>query len=115
MDYSLAEALPQVYHVKNGKYYDLHWDYRGVEADKVLDEHRIYIEGYIDGSVQVLARNCLLPDHSYGHRSGYVHSISKEAASQLEHAIKKLLHELVTERYKQLEKAEKPDNRLKRV
>ncbi len=113
MDYSLTDALPHVYYVQNGKYYDLHWDCRGVEADQVLNEHRTYIEGYIDGSVQVLARNLLLPEHSYGHRSGYVQGISQEAASQLEHAIKKLLHQLVTKRYEQLEKAEQPSKRLK--
>ena len=114
MDYSLTDALPKVYHIKNGKYYDLHWDCRGVEADLVVNEHRTYIEGYIDGCVQVLAKSQLFPEHSYGHRSGYVQGISQEAANLLELAIKKLLHQLVTKRYEALEKAEQPSKRLKK-
>jgi hypothetical protein len=113
MDYSLADALPEVYYVKNGKYYDVHWDCHGVEADQVLNEYQSYIEGYLDGCYQILSIDHKLPDLTYGHRTGYVRGISKQAAIKLEAAIKELLYELVTERYKQLEKAEQSSKRLK--
>jgi len=106
MDYSLEAALPKVYSEKNGKLYNVHWDSQGLEADQVLDEYQVYIEGYIDGAVQILSIDHTLPDRSYGHRTGYVPEVGKEAAIKLVEVIKRLLHQLVTERYEQLEKAE---------
>lgn len=104
MDYTLEQALPKVYIEKKGKLYDLHWDAPGVEADHILDEHSVYIEGHIDGTVQTLIQlGHNLPDRAYGHRSGYVQGLEKETAELLSSVIETLLHTLVRNRYASLE------------
>ena len=107
MNYTLEEALPKVYIEKKGKLYDLHWDYQSVPADKILDTHKTHIEGYLHGCAEILiAAGYELPERSYGHTTGYVQGLPEEAAKQFEKAIRKLLHDLVIQRYHELEKYE---------
>jgi hypothetical protein len=106
MDYTLEEALPVIYIEKNGNLYDLHWDSYECEASNILHENRDYIEGFLDGCYKVLSIEHKLPTRVWGHSTGFVAGITKHVAEILEQLIKDLLHNLVTERYKNLEKEE---------
>lgn len=110
MDYTLEQALPTIYIEQNGTLYDLHWDSYEYEAINILHENRSYIEGFLDGCYKVLSIDHKLPTRVWGHSSGFVGRIPKHAAEILEQLIKDLLHNLVTERYKNLEKQEAKKN-----
>lgn len=113
MEYTLEEALPKVYIEKKGKLFNLHWDAQDVDADRILDEHSVYIEGHIDGSVQTLIHlGHKLPDRAYGHRSGYVQGLEKETAEILRSVIETLLHTLVRNRYTSIEQQESRSSSL---
>lgn len=102
MDYTLEEALPEVYIEPKKKGCNLHWDVNELEACNIIDENRDYIEGFLDGCYKVLSRDYELPTTVWGHRNGYVASIPEDVAKILLDVIKNLLHSLVEARYNNL-------------
>jgi len=102
MDYTLEEALPQVYIEQCKSGCVLHWDVKEFEACDIIDENRDYIEGFLDGCYKLLSREYKLPTKVWGHRSGHVSGISEEAAKILLDVIEGLLHSLVEARYNNL-------------
>lgn len=100
MTYSLEACLPKAYVEAVEGQYNLHWDVdMSYEACLIVDEHRDYIEGFLDGCYKLLSSNHQLPTRVWGHSSGYVQNIPKEVAETLAQLIKELFHGLVKARF----------------
>jgi len=107
MKYTLGDCLPKVFIEESEGFCSLHWSSNSdFDACDVLDEHRDYIEGFLDGCYKVFSINYKLPTRVWGHNSGSVSNIPKEVAEELETLIEELLQGLVEARYNNLSKGD---------
>lgn len=86
--------IPIIEVIKNGKFWEVHWDYQEGRASKILFQRRHYLRGYIDGAMDMIG---IKPDQvsCASGFTGTVKRLEEAKAEQLRTALHKLLVPLV--------------------
>ena len=97
--------IPAIEVIKNGKHFEVHWDYKEGRASGVLFRRRHYLRGYIDGTMDMIG---IKPDQvsCASGFTGTVKRLDEAKAEQLRSVLHQLLVPLIEAEHQRLEKFE---------
>jgi len=98
--------IPVIEVFKNGKLWEVHWDYQEGRASEILFRRRHYLHGYIDGAMDVIG---IKPDQvsCASGFTGTVKRLDQLKAEQLRAVLHELLIPLVEAEHQRQERFEK--------
>lgn len=96
-------ALPVIEVIQSGKAWEVHWDYQEAPESSILFKRREYLDGYIDGAMDVIG---ISPEKvaCASARTGSVKRLTEAQAQQLRHALDRLLTPVVAKEFQRLKK-----------
>ena len=97
--------IPKIEVIKNGKLWEVHWDYQEGRASGILFRRRHYLRGYIDGAMDVIGIDPNQVCCASGF-TGTVKRLDEAKAEQLRARLHELLVPLVEAAHQRLEKFE---------
>ena len=98
--------IPVIEVIKNGKLWEVHWDYQEGRASGILFRRRHYLRGYIDGAMDMIGIHPNQVCCASGF-TGTVKHLDEAKAEQLRGMLHQLLVPLVEAEHQRQEKFEK--------